>query len=305
MQRLLQRLPRVILDPYLRRRARLHETPLDRFEISVARTAEDHQQAFLLVRTGYVFQGIEDVQFAGMPRITRQHLLPESTIFVAREGEQVVGTMTVTLDSPAGLPLEQEYPDEVAALRADGARIVEYGSLAVVRRCWHAGVTTLLNLAANWFSVKVLEADHCVISIHPKAALLYRALYNFAPFGPLRMHGELRAPAVGLVQEMSQMPRFFERRYQKRMSSGRTVYEHHAEHLPACVKMPPTRDLDELARWKLPRDVFRRLFVEQTDHVSELDPATRAHLEGWRSVRTLGTRDRETIDKTKQLHAVR
>jgi len=278
-----------ITDWIIRRRAGLHRAPVDRYQVRIARTVAEYQDAFRLLHVAYVYEGIESVRGVDM-RITPQHVLPESTVFVAYEGDLLVGTMTVTLDSPAGLPVEQDYPKAIAALRQQGASLVEFGSLAVVKRCWRTGVTTLINMVSHWFSHEVLRATHCVIGIHPKAAPFYRAVYAFEPLGPARPHAELAAPVQGMVHELAVMRRHMRRCFRRPMATGLSPGEHFTEQLPPCIRLPGPLELRDLARWKLPRAVFRELFIERSDRLDTLDPATRQQLEGWRSLRTIGSR---------------
>lgn len=276
------------MDVLVRRRARsrLAATPFNRYRVSVARTVADHREAFRLVHIAYAWLGIDPVAGAGM-RMTPQHVLPESTIFIVRDEEdRLVGTMTVTLDSAAGLPLDHDYPAEVAALRGPERRVVEYGSLAVVQRCKHTGVSTLLSLAANWFSLSFLRATDVVMGVNPKAVALYRAIFNFEPLGEPRHHAELETPVQGMVQDLTTIETWFRRHHRYRTSAGMALHEHFFDELPACITMPPVADLQSLARWKLSRPVFRRIFIEASDRIQTLDPRTRSQLQRWRSPRT-------------------
>lgn len=277
----------MIRDWYLRRRAALHLTPMDKYRVRIARTVADYQDAFRLLYVAYVYQGIEPIRGVEM-RIIPHHVLPEATVFVVYEGDALVGTMTATLDSPAGLPLDNDYPEELAALRQQGARIVEFGALAVVRRCWHTGVTALLNMAAHWFSHETLGATHCVCGIHPKTSPFYSALYAFEPLGAARPHAELSAPVLGMVHRLDEVRDHLRRHFRKPMATGLSPAEHFTEHLPPCIHMPPVAHLRSLARWKLSREVFRELFIDRSDRLQTLDDRTREHLEGWRSLRTMG-----------------
>jgi hypothetical protein len=276
------------MDVEIRRRARprLYATPFGRYRVSVARTVQDHRDAFQLVHVAYVWLGIESVRGPAM-RITPQHVLPESTIFIARDEDgHLVGTMTVTLDSPAGLPLDKDYPEEIAALRGAGRRLAEYGSLTVVQRCKHTGVTTLLNIAANWFTREHLRATHVVIGVHPKAAPIYRALFDFSPLGKAQPHAELEAPVQGMVQDLATLEAWFRKHFAGASTAGLPFYHHFFDEVPACIDLPPSADLDTLARWKLPREVFRRVFIEGSDRLRTLDRRTRQQLQRWRSLET-------------------
>ncbi|MBW2735356.1 MAG: hypothetical protein JRH20_23475 [Deltaproteobacteria bacterium] len=240
----------------MRARPRLCATPFDEFQVSIAQTVEDHREAFRLVQIAYAWLGIESVDGPEM-RMTPQHVLPESTIFIVRDNEgRLVGTMTVTLDSDAGLPLDHDYPEELKDRRGPKRRLVEYGSLAVVARCKHRGVTTLLTMAANWFSLYHLRATDVVMGVHPKAAALYRALFNFQPLAAARDHVELEAPVQGMAQDLATLEDWFRPRYGCKSVDGMSLHSHFFEELPPRPGEPGTL---EAASRCLPPHLHRRL----------------------------------------------
>jgi hypothetical protein len=264
-----------IVDAWIRRKVALHKVPMSGFSVRVARTSDELEQAFRLVHAAYVWQGYESVRDPEL-RITPHHVLPEATVLVAYEGDQLVATMTVTADSPAGLPLEKDYPSEIEALRRGGARLVEYGSLAAVERCWHTGVTTLLNIAAYRIAREVYDATHCVIGINPKAAPFYRATYDYQPLGSDRDHAQLAAPVIGMVQDMLDVQQFIRRHYTRRAATGLRPYDHFLGAAHPCIDLP--EDLSDVAGWKLPPQEFADIYVSRSDRLATLDSETRRHL---------------------------
>ena len=275
-----------LVDRHIRAKAAVHETPLDRFRVCVARDVTQYEDAFHLLHIAFAYQGIENVRSNKM-RITPQHVLPEATVLVAYEKDQCVGTMTVTLDSPAGLPLEHDYAEPIEMLREQEAGIVEYGSLAVVRRCWSAGVTVLLNIAATYWSVNMLQATDIVMGVNPKAAPVYRAMYAFRPLGGSKDHASLVAPVIGMTTHLPHVREYTRKHFRTPLASGLTLTEHMWEKLPECIEIPANLPQHELPRWKLPRAVFQELFIEKSDRLDTLDPVTRKYLEKWRSNQTL------------------
>lgn len=229
-------IPRQILDPFLRRRARMAETPVDRFQVRVATTLEDFHAASLLVHSAYVYQGIESVRSSEL-RLDDWRRRAHSHVLVAYEGEQLVGTMTVVMDSDAGLPLDKDYPGALNAMRQQGARIVEYSAYAIVERCWHAGVSNLLCIAANALMIKTLFASHAVVGVHPRVAPYYRAVFNFHELARPKQHATLRAPVIGLMQEMDGLREFARRHYRKPMASGRLPGDHFFGEPLACIDL--------------------------------------------------------------------
>jgi hypothetical protein len=257
------RLPRQLRHLLVRHKVKVHETSTERFAVRVARTREEYEDAFGLVKAAYVYLGIDALGSCEL-RLTEQHLLPEATVLVCYERDEIVGTMTVTLDSPAALPLDATYPEELATLRRRGARMVEYGSLAVVGRCQHLGVTHLLNIAAYRLARDYLRATHTVVGVHPRAEDYYGALYDFRAFAAVRQHSSLDAPVIGLVQNMDDFPSFAARKLRRALGTGHSTAEHLFAVPLDCLKLPPAgmSSLD-FVRWKLPRQVFAEVFGDE------------------------------------------
>ncbi len=284
-------LPAFVSDPLIRRKAQLHAIDVDRFEIRLARTAQEYEDAFRLVHVGYVFQGIEPLKTVDL-RMTEQHVLPEASVLVAYEGRQIVGTISVTKDSPAGLPFDKDYPEELEALRRTGARISEIGSLAVVRRCWHTSLMPLLGMAAARLGFRVHDSSHEVIGIHPKAAPFYRALFHFHALGAARSHAELTAaPVIGMVHERDATRAHMIRHYRRPMDKANGIMPveySFAPTTPRGLYLPEDIPAEEWPRFKMSRDVFRQIFVERSNRVIELSQRTSSHLRSQRTEETIG-----------------
>jgi len=268
-------------DKIIRRKAMFERIPVERFSIRLARTVEEYEQAFRLVHVAYVYQGYELLKAIDM-RTTEQHVLPEASVLVAYEDGRCVGTISATLDSPAGLPLDKDYPEELGALRSQGARIVEIGSFAVVSRARRTGASQLLALSTFRLGERAHGATHYVIGVNPKAAPFYRAVWGFKPLGPSRGHADLSAPVVGLVvsreQGLACMRRF------GRMRDGflPSDYPERADSPPG-LQLPEHLPPESWTRWKMPREVFRELFIRRSNRLHCLSEQTRGHLRTQRS----------------------
>jgi hypothetical protein len=225
----------------------------------------------------------------GELRMTPHHTLPESTVFVAFEGDQIVGTITATADSAAGLPLDASYGDALDELRGRGERLVEFGSLAVVRRCYHSGVVQLLNTAAYEWSRKVLEATKLVAGVHPKVIPWYRAIYNFGVIGEPKKHDRLEAPVVGMASDVAELPQHLTHIFTRPLASGLTLTEHLKHGLPECFVGIDASQRPTTARAKMSRTIFQELFIERSDLIKHLDQRTAAHLRSHRSENTLNS----------------
>ncbi len=276
-----------VLDHLIRHRARFDRVPMDRYSIRVARTLEEYESAFRLVHISYAALGIEPMRPVDL-RLTEQHVLREAIVLVAYDGEQPVGTITVTGDSPAGLPLDSDYPVALGDLRAAGSRLVEINSFAVVGRCRKDGLAQLLSIAATRIGFRTLGATHVVMGIHPRASAIYRAIWCFAPLGAPHDHASLRAPVAGHVVERSCAIEHVRKHFRKPLASGVTLDAHLLMGPPLpCVAVPDDSPSADLGAFKMPREVFRALFVDQTDRLAFLRPNTLSHLKEQRTDETL------------------
>jgi hypothetical protein len=281
------KLQNIILDHIIRRKVQFDKIPKDRYSIRIARTIEQYESAFRLVHITYAALGIEPMRPVDL-RVTEQHVLREAIVLVAYEGEQPVGTITITADSPAGLPLDADYPDALKKLRARGAHLAEIGSFAIVGRCQKGGLAQLLAMAALRIAFRTLSACHAVIGIHPRASALYRATWGFTSLDRPREHASLRAPVAGHVVARDHLLDHVGRHFRKPMTSGMLPEAHlFAGPLLPCVSVPDDSLNADLRAFRMPRDVFRALFLERTDRISKLSPSTLSHLREQRTDETL------------------
>ena len=211
--RLSQRLARI---EYPRKTSRTESVPA--FEIEMATTRQDRRQAACLVGRVYQTEGYlpsplpakrQDTDAVGpeaQPFYSFQHLLPEATVFVAKEGGQVVGTLSVILDSPAGLPLEALYSAEVAGLRGAGRRVSEICSLAIDPHREKNTSWLFLNLfkQATAYLVHCTTATDVLVTLKPSHQGFYASRMGFKPFGSWKQDarfGNADTVAMGLTRE--------------------------------------------------------------------------------------------------------
>jgi hypothetical protein len=168
-------------------------------EVAQAMTTADLDAAFTLLHDRYVERGYIEPHPSGR-RMTVHHALPDTRVFVARCQARVVGTVSLIPDSLFGMPCDDLYPAEVAAMRSRGRRLAEVSALAIDRRWRSAGpaiIRSLIQLVAVHGSRAPVD-DLCV-TVHPRHARFYELRLAFEPFGPPRLYTALNdAPAVAL-----------------------------------------------------------------------------------------------------------
>lgn len=145
-------------------------------------------------------------------------LSPDTTIFIARRRStrKLVGTLSVTLDGPEGLPAEEDFPDEIDRLRKEHRTLYHIWRFAMdpeIEDCQIDITYGLISLAL--FSEQFARCTGSTAIVHPRHVPFYRSL----ECGPIAYRtcarGLSNAPAVliGYVDKRFQMTPDEERQY--------------------------------------------------------------------------------------------
>ncbi len=120
---------------------------------------------------------------------TRYAAGPQSAVITGRIGPLVVTTMTAILDSPAGLPLDRVYLQELDALRKAGRRMMEISLFADRRENLARSSAALLQLMRFVWHWGMHEGvTDFIIGVHPRHARFYSRAFGFEPCAPERTY---------------------------------------------------------------------------------------------------------------------
>jgi len=118
-------------------------------------------------------------------------------VCTARDGEQIVGTLSVRFDGVGGLHADALFEAELAEWRTAGVKLCEFGSLAVDRHSYNAK-----RVLAQVFHLGYLHAhrrarcDRLVIEVNPRHVAFYRRYLGLLPYTTARHNPRVNAPAV-------------------------------------------------------------------------------------------------------------
>lgn len=168
----------------MRRALVVPENPPGRFSVQIAETREDLEAAYRLLHDCYVGIGLMDPHPSGL-RCTFFSAMPFTTAIVAKDGDQVVGTVSLIRDSSAGLPSDQEFRAYNDGYREQGERLVEVSALAVRPdyRNQHHVVTFLLVKYLYAYAREYMDASMFCAVVHPRAYDFYAALMGYEKNG--------------------------------------------------------------------------------------------------------------------------
>lgn len=165
------------------------------------RLADDIAQrnsASILVNKMYAWRGYGD-----------NHLIPARpthSTFTASDNDDLIGTLTLAVDSPAGLAADAIFRDEIDEYRRQtGAKVCELTKLA-----FNSTVPSKPMLAALFHIVFIYgqrqhQCTDLFIEVHPRHRRFYQAMLGFNPIGETKINASVRAPAQLMVLKISEI----------------------------------------------------------------------------------------------------
>ncbi|NDI86353.1 GNAT family N-acetyltransferase [Undibacterium crateris] len=192
-----------VLRPLMIRRMRFNQSEIEGVVFKIADTLEEKTAAFKLVHEMYVRRGIIPASEKNW-RLSVFHLLPTTTIFVAKSGDRIIGSVSLIEDSPLGVPMEETHPKEILSLRLAGLRFAEVGALAVTQERRGKGVSLMLyNILLRWARQYRLIRN-LAIAVHPRIEKFFSVIFLFKRMGPVHSYKKLNcAPSVPLCVDLS------------------------------------------------------------------------------------------------------
>ena len=138
-------------------------------------------------------------------------------ILVAQNKNKIVGTIKITIDS-GSLPIDEEFPAEMAAVRNGACKIAYYSRFAVDRDCWSSKEVSAALIAEAICRWKQNGIDAAIMIVHPRHVRFYKLL-GFKVIGRSDCAPGLeKAPAVLMVLEKSDVRDAYPQLLRKRFS---------------------------------------------------------------------------------------
>ena len=169
------------------------------YDIRPVRTQDQRGVANMLVRRMYAWRGYNTESIGHRPDD------PNWVTLAAWQFDEIVATITLGVDSSAGLLADSLYGKELADLRRPNRLICEVSRLAVDPDFSSRELLASLFQAALKYAKEIFSASDAVIEINPRHACYYERRLGFRQIGSLRTCQRVAAPAVLLHQELSGM----------------------------------------------------------------------------------------------------
>jgi len=168
---------------------------VSRFKIRLANTEGRRSKASYLIQRQFAWRGYEAGSLSDVPA-------NRVTLAAFGNDEVPIATITVGVDSPAGLAVEAVYPEEVRALRREGRRLAEFTKLAVDNMVRSRSVLAAIFHIAYIYAYRLRECTDLVIEVNPRHVRFYESMLGFKRYGEERMDVRVSAVAVLLRLEL-------------------------------------------------------------------------------------------------------
>lgn len=164
------------------------------FKIRLAHSNERVNTASMLVQRKYAGRGYKTSTF---------QKAPERITLMAFHEDKVIGTLTLGLDSPKGLLVEDLYKAEILALRESGRKVCELTKLAVDQTHGSKHVLASLFHIAYIYGRVMQGYTDVVIEVNPRHMAFYKRMLGFVELGAERICSRVNAPAVLLKLDLN------------------------------------------------------------------------------------------------------
>ncbi|WP_229491435.1 N-acetyltransferase [Massilia sp. HP4] len=159
----------------------------DSFGIRLLDTTEGRNSASMLINKMYAWRGYAGTHQTGDD--------PNRIVLTATDKGDVVGTLSLGMDSEVGLMADEIFKSELDALRQQGAKLSEFTKLA-----FDPSVRSKASLA-NLFHLAVIYArdvhgcSDIIIEVNPRHRGFYKRMLGFEQIGELKTNPRVNAPA--------------------------------------------------------------------------------------------------------------
>lgn len=159
----------------------------EEFKVRLAHNEDLRKSSSMLVEKMYSWRGYDT-------EVLEKD--PNKITLVAHQGNDIAGTVTLGLDGPTGIVVDELYKAEVDKLRGQGRKVAELTKLAVDEGAGSKFVLAALFHIAFIYAFHIHKYSDFVIEVNPRHVVFYKRMLGFEQIGNERMCARVSAPAV-------------------------------------------------------------------------------------------------------------
>lgn len=166
------------------------------YDIRPARARDQQDILNMLIRRTYAWRGFNNEPI--------DHCLddPDRLTLAAWQFDEVVATISLGRDSPAGLPTEKLFSREIARLRRPGRVLCEISNLAVDRDFSSPDLLVNLFQTALRYARNSFSATDLLIEVGASHVYFYQRRMGFRQMSVLRQHRYNEMPVILMHQKL-------------------------------------------------------------------------------------------------------
>ncbi|MFH1022279.1 MAG: hypothetical protein V1809_02710 [Planctomycetota bacterium] len=133
--------------------------------------------------------------------------IPETTVLIAERNRSIVGTNSLTLDGPKGLPVDTDFGTECDAIRATGRRLASSWRIATRKDCRDEQKIVMGLIRETLRLGTLYGVQTCVFTFNPRHERIYERLLNMKTVARNEGTAGLEnAPAVFMRLDVETLP---------------------------------------------------------------------------------------------------
>lgn len=134
-------------------------------------------------------------------------VIPETTVLVAVQNGEIVGTNSWTMDGPNGLHVDSDFKPECDAIRREGRRVASAWRIATRSICRGERTVVMEMIRQTIRGCLVAGASTCVFTFNPRHERIYQRLLNMETVArSTGTKGLTEAPAVFMRLDKENIP---------------------------------------------------------------------------------------------------
>ncbi|MDT8363913.1 MAG: long-chain N-acyl amino acid synthase [Nitrosomonas sp.] len=169
------------------------------FSIHLVNSFKQRVKASTLIKRMYAARGYQTENTSVFSESSNQYT------FEARNTEQLLGTLTLTIDSDNGLLADQLYRNEINAFRKEGKTVCEVSKLAFTPNTSSKSIFSALFHVAYLHARFLHDVEAAFIEINPRHVRFYKNTLGFTQIGEQRTCPRVDAPAILLSLDLNHM----------------------------------------------------------------------------------------------------
>ncbi len=176
-------------------------TQTHEYRIRLANTEERQESASILINRMYEWRGYKHLSGQTMTEPNR------ITLLAYDNDADVIGTISVGVDSPLGLYADSGYHDILEDMRAKGRVLCEFNRLAMDPQVRNKRVLASLFHVAYLYPYGLFGCTDGLLEVNPRHARFYEQMLGFTLIGSERICPRVNAPSVLLLIDFEELGR--------------------------------------------------------------------------------------------------